>query len=447
MVRELFRSIVGHFLSDVQDGSAQASKEVLAFLELMSIACKNDAKNAFFSFPGSEKVIRQINKQKAISDKLLCELLLKEFLNWFLNLKKECKGKRLTQYKARLKEFRKDYSLASRPAIADLFTDAGRISSLMQSKQCRYDSTDTLFVDDEGYDNGFLEFIYRMQNGYREADVMLRKYEERILTLPVIFTKNGGDENSKVHSQGRGERIVYERHADVDDFLPNKMLYHESLSGTQSYIYDLIQYQNKTGSQNISTKLYETGLTRVVIIDERVSKFLRDRPEMIKTFCHMGIWCIDETRFSDKGSNFHEAIQNNNLETFESLLILDKVQIDEFINSFKNESTTSSVAKGKKRDDKRRNVFDILIIHQGIIDKWLAHAGADSKKVEKFIEKLKTEISYVVITTGRGTPANIPASARILPFSIIEATLFKKHPEKLVLVDTIMSILPIGEHQ
>ena len=447
VVRELFRSIVGHFLSDVQAGNVGASKEVLAFLELMSIACKNDAKNAFFSFPGSERLIDQINKQKTISEKLLCELLLKEFLNWFSILKQDCQSQ---GYCVKLEKFREDYSLKTREPLAQLINDAERIMVLVQSKQCQYDynRTNPLFIDEEGFDNGLLGFAQRMLNGYREADVMLRKYEERILTLPVIFTKNEGDENAKVHSQGSGgKRIVYERHAGVDDFLPNQMLYHESLSGTQSYIYDLIQYQNITGSQKISTMLYESGLARVVIIDERVSRFLRDRPEMIKTFCHMGIWCVDETNFSDKGSNFHDAILNNNLEAFGSLLVLDKTQIDGFINSFQNESSKSDGETGKNRGEERRKVFDVLIIHQGIIDKWLSHAGADCKKVEKFIQKIKMEIPYVVITTGRGTPANIPDSARILPFSIIEATLFKKHPEKLVLVDTIMSILPIGEHQ
>ena len=91
--------------------------------------------------------------------------------------------------------------------------------------------------------------------------------------------------------------------------------------------------------------------------------------------------------------------------------------------------------------------FDILIIHQGLIDKWLPHVGTDCAKVESFIKRLKEFVPYVVITTGRGTPANIPDSARILPFSVVETALFKKYPEKMVLVDTIMNILPIGEHK
>ena len=90
-------------------------------------------------------------------------------------------------------------------------------------------------------------------------------------------------------------------------------------------------------------------------------------------------------------------------------------------------------------------IFDILIIHQGLIDKWLGNAHHSKCCVGVFLEILKEYIKYVVITTGRGTPANIPSTARVLPFSTIESTLFKMYPEKLVLVDTVMNILPIGK--
>ena len=85
--------------------------------------------------------------------------------------------------------------------------------------------------------------------------------------------------------------------------------------------------------------------------------------------------------------------------------------------------------------------FDIVIIHQGIIDKILKEDNSQSD-VGDFLKTLQQHIRYVVITTGRGTPSNIPPTARVLPFSIIEKTLFKRYPEKLLLVDTVMNILP-----
>ena len=104
----------------------------------------------------------------------------------------------------------------------------------------------------------------------------------------------------------------------------------------------------------------------------------------------------------------------------------------------------------KLNDDKRienftkEKFFDVLIIHQGIIDKWFPGTANDSKRVEKLLKYLQQFFPYVVITTGRGSPANIPDMARMIPFSTIETTLFKKYPEKMLLVDAIMNVLPKG---
>ena len=84
----------------------------------------------------------------------------------------------------------------------------------------------------------------------------------------------------------------------------------------------------------------------------------------------------------------------------------------------------------------------MLIIHQGILDKWFRGVVEDKGKMATLYEALKYVFSYVIITTGRGTPSNIPDMARVLPFSTIETTLFRKYTEKLVLIDAIMNILP-----
>ena len=77
----------------------------------------------------------------------------------------------------------------------------------------------------------------------------------------------------------------------------------------------------------------------------------------------------------------------------------------------------------------------------GVIDKLLSR-HEDKNRVEDFIQYLKRSLRYVVVTTGRGMPSNLPDSARVLPFSVVESTLFKKYPEKMILVDTIMNVLP-----
>ena len=144
----------------------------------------------------------------------------------------------------------------------------------------------------------------------------------------------------------------------------------------------------------------------------------------------MGIWCIDETRLNETSSNAQDAITKR-----DALIVLNRDRIREFLYS--NDAISPSDSE---------KFFDVFIIHQGLIDKLLPRVGTGSKDVEKFINSLKVYVPYVLITTGRGTPANVPDSARILPFPVLENTLFKKYPEKLVLLDTIMNILPIGEH-
>ena len=54
-------------------------------------------------------------------------------------------------------------------------------------------------------------------------------------------------------------------------------------------------------------------------------------------------------------------------------------------------------------------------------------------------------IPYTVVTTGRGRPDNIPKWAKVLPFSSVETFLFRRYPEKMSLVNTVMSILPFSD--
>ena len=337
-----------------------------------------------------------------------------------------------------------------------------KISNSISNLEWGNDLGDIFVYQDDGVlmTNGFGVLIDNLCSAYREADIMLRKYEERLVTLPGAWSRtslDGGEDNGSNeienickdlgismrydnrqypseddNLEGR-KAIAYMRHATDDSaFKPAAMHYLEPLSGTQSYLCDLQQLAKIDFARVLIAKMYETGLSNVLIIDERVSKFLRNRPDEIKTFCRMGLWCVDETRIEAGKNNVQAAFGSH-----DHLLVLDKNIVKAFIES---DDLPSDSESGKK-------FFDILIIHQGLIDKWLPHAGTNSAAVEKFIDKIKKRIPYVVITTGRGTPANVPDSARILPFPVLEDTLFKKYPEKLVLIDAIMHILPIGEHK
>lgn len=456
VLKELLRSNIGTFLKNAEEqGFVDNILEVYTFFEiLVALPKRYDGNIVSFCFEGSKELIAKIDKEKRPQDSLVREMLIKQFVEWtkefFTN-----SSKNICDLKKSLIEFRKNYNLKDQ--YANLIDDSKAIEKAKSfftklSNACKYENDkNEIYVAQDGYENGLEEIIQSLISAYRESDVILRKYEERIISLPQIFVdedndKDDADSNWNFVYDGNksiGKSIVFQRHADsVTDF-KDDMLYLEPLSGTQSYLYELmmVKKQGKDSLRQVP-RLYETGLSRILILDERVSKFLKEHSDELKTFCRMGIWCIDEKNFADNNNQENEKP----IEKIDSLLSLNKNALDAFINDAINEKSNEEKLIGNNIINKNKLKFDILIIHQGLIDKWVPQSESCSDKVEKFINALKKRIDYVVITTGRGTPANTPNSARILPFPVLETTLFKKYPEKKVLVDTIMNILPIGEH-
>ena len=155
------------------------------------------------------------------------------------------------------------------------------------------------------------------------------------------------------------------------------------------------------------TRIVENAASRVLIIDERVTKFMRDHQDV-----------------GGLMGGLRLAVADNN----------DSGVMDMF-SHFSLENPP--VFAGVKLTD-----FEIVIIHQGVIDKLLP-GHEDKKVVEAWLNQMINCLHYVVITTGRGTPANIPDSARVLPYSVIESSILQRYPEKMILVDAVMNILPV----
>lgn len=303
-------------------------------------------------------------------------------------------------------------------------------------------------------------FIWYLRDVVLEqARSFLSKYEERITTIPKTFvsakaiadkadsqygtTQLGGSTIVPVYEwrqPGKDDGLVlsavfsanrldimkqgfhkngfcYWRHGDEDGNAKECFLkdvkYFEPLSGSQSYLNALISLRdnvcngqclqrhlsdNRLSAIRDMTGLVESALTRILIIDERASKFEREHPAVARIFETTCIKVLDD----------------------------------------KSEDVLQLASSKPKFDLVEK--FEIVIIHQGILDKILPNHSAQG--VDAFLQKLKEHLRYVVITTGRGMPSNIPATARVLPFSIVERTMFTRHPEKMLLVDTVMNILP-----
>ena len=497
--KEMFRSIVGDLLQKADAGEFFVAEDVYWYLAILAVMPKSLGENgSVFTFKDEDDALRaKINDDSNKTDHHERELIFRQLNQWFDEFQGLINDKDSRfELRPALQEFSSKYVLkfgrqndsATNNTIdsesgihyASVFNK--EVMKAVENRHFNMDDNPLWGTADS--DNGLICFLSELCSAYREADVMLRKYEERIVSLPAFLgesqtpnKKQGEETNAETikrfegtlkdeknglgialhygitSANWSGRAIVFARHAKSDDYSHERMVYFEPLSGTQSYLYELMQLPQSDSSDQILTRMYETGLSRILIIDERVAKFLRSRPDEIKTFCRMGIWCVDEKKFGvAKEVDNKEKIPP--IEMLDSLIELNKEKFDALIGAAvdeeaavgKNEFSQNDLICNEVRD-RGKVKFDILVIHQGLIDKWLPQAETNSKRVESFIHVLRTIIPYVVITTGRGTPANTPDSARILPFPVLEATLFKKYPEKMVLVDTIMNILPLGAHK
>ena len=294
------------------------------------------------------------------------------------------------------------------------------------------------------------DFIRYVEVIFENTKKLFKQYEEQIVTLPAgykvetskvedgvvfidglkIITKAGAIEKDTDRHW-----IGYRRHThtiDVKD--PAKSLYVEPLSGTQTYLSNLAKVKSDLSLQ---MRLVENGLMRILVLDERVAKFLREhQKEVGPHYKAMNINVIDDKcveaglKADSKADGFFTGYSK-----------IVSAALEDYAKDPKKEGLL------KKLEEIKNNHFqeiDILIVHQGILDKWFT----DLKSVEgmkHLLEGFKRLVKYVVVTTGRGTPDNIPEEAHLLPFAVVESTLFKKYPEKLILTDTIMNVLPVGK--
>ena len=78
--------------------------------------------------------------------------------------------------------------------------------------------------------------------------------------------------------------------------------------------------------------------------------------------------------------------------------------------------------------------IDMLIIHQGVID------GIRGVTVKGFLDKVREHIPFVVVESGRGIPPNLPPDAKFLPFSILAHLIGGKRVAKYSLTQVVMGL-------
>jgi hypothetical protein len=293
-----------------------------------------------------------------------------------------------------------------------------------------------------------------------QANAFLAKYEETFVTLPEYFSSDSdkdkqddqqstnpnktkliewekweklkiiitSDEGTRNGCLNNGSLCYFRHKEEKMDRIQKGYL--EPLSGAQSNMNTIISFAEdvkkiknlKKREDNIelnnkvkrfATELVENAISRLLIIDERVKKFMANHDKVNDMLNGLGIAVLDHK------DDIAIKLLSGNMTALNKALESD--------------------CNGLMVKD-----FDITIIHQGIIDK-LLDKHEDKAEVKKLLDALIDKMRYVVITTGRGTPANIPDDARVIPYSVIENSLLKRFPEKLILVNSIMNVLPIGK--
>lgn len=77
---------------------------------------------------------------------------------------------------------------------------------------------------------------------------------------------------------------------------------------------------------------------------------------------------------------------------------------------------------------------DMLLVHQGILDKWENEQGAPTAALAGELMALKDQIPWLIVTSGRGKPDRVAAGVRFLPLSGLQACLVGNRFDKLLLV-------------
>lgn len=277
-----------------------------------------------------------------------------------------------------------------------------------------------------------------------QAEVFLSKYEEDYSTLPLDFKievdKNDecvpqpyiycGKQKVEVEYSNDDKQCLmrydegymcYLRHSpglggDIGNYL-------EPLSGSQSYLGafvalrdNLLNNVTSINDKRFVVSLVENAAMRILIIDERVKDFMDNHNEVRRKLGGLGIAVMDD-------------------DDSEVINLFDAINIDG--GGGRLDDALSVHVSGVALKD-----FEVLIIHQGIIDK-LLNGHENVEVVREFLKALISRMKYVVVATGRGSPANIPDEARVLPYSVIKDTLLKCYPEKMILVGAVMNILSV----
>ncbi len=232
--------------------------------------------------------------------------------------------------------------------------------------------------------------------------------------------------------------LLFRRHANAfrlygEEWQPeysgsDSFYYGESMSGALSYWTVFIDSVTNIGQErcvHFALSLIEQALMRIFLIDERVQEWFDNLDREMAGYIiqqRLFISFLDNTlKYNQKGEPHHNLYG-----------ILKTDENKDFDLEFSNEDFFRLIS-GKQSI---HNYLDGLIIHQGILDKW----SSGSSELLEVLLKWKDSVPYIVITSGRGVPSNLPCGVKFLPFSGLESCITDSYFEKLTLIRQFFSL-------
>jgi len=251
-------------------------------------------------------------------------------------------------------------------------------------------------INDEYYDNN-------SDTTYENKETI---FKEKISGI-ISDLKNSKIEHKNDIETTNEETVILHRHMSFGEYSDNA-LYREALSGAQSYFNEIKSIENNYSGKKLLLNIIETAYYQIHIIDERIAEY------------YYGF---------EEGSIIRKRIDNAGIKVYGMLNNKKIVKTtNNNLNNFmwKNENVT-------------RLDNNILIIHQGIIDKFKKDFNIEIE--EKNTPPVMFKGKYYV-TSGRGRPEKekMPKNAKYIPFSSISTSIIKQYPEKMLLIQSLLKI-------
>lgn len=206
------------------------------------------------------------------------------------------------------------------------------------------------------------------------------------------------------------------------------VFYGEGLSGALSYWSTLVEAVADmclARSIRFILSLTEQALLRTYLVDERVQDWYGGlNTEMAGSLIQQRVFVAflgSPTQYNQRKKPGHNLYATVNVSAQGIVARFSDNDIMKLI------TTTRPI----------RNKLDLLVIHQGILDKWKPSGAGLAQAMLEW----KDSVPFLVITSGRGVPSNLPPGVKFLPYSAVESCINGAYFEKLTLVRQVNSII------